>query len=167
MPSAPAGESGEAPPVAEKASRFRGSTPVGGREAAGNRLVRRCSSGEAPPAAEKASRFPPCFWWGSKGEVSLRQRYLPLALAWECPLWDQRESPPWLLSGTPGLLFILPLFQPARNSWGFTALPSRLTAKCRWGVSASAAAVVPTVPMTAPAFTLSPAVTSGFSARLA
>ena len=28
---------------------------------------------------------PPCFWWGSKGEASLRQRYLPLALTWECP----------------------------------------------------------------------------------
>nr|DAP82929.1 MAG TPA: hypothetical protein [Caudoviricetes sp.] len=28
---------------------------------------------------------PPCFWWGSKGEGSLRQRFLPLAPTWECP----------------------------------------------------------------------------------
>ena len=35
-------ESGEAPPAADKASRFRGSTPVSRCEAAGNRLVRRC-----------------------------------------------------------------------------------------------------------------------------
>nr|DAL38463.1 MAG TPA_asm: hypothetical protein [Caudoviricetes sp.] len=27
---------------------------------------------------------PPCFWWGFKGEGSLRQRFLPLALTWEC-----------------------------------------------------------------------------------
>ena len=29
---------------------------------------------------------PPCFGWGSKGEGPLRQRPLPLALTWECPL---------------------------------------------------------------------------------
>ena len=29
---------------------------------------------------------PPCFGWGSKGEGPLRQRPLPLALSWECPL---------------------------------------------------------------------------------
>ena len=34
------GESGEAPPVAEEASRFRGSAPVCGREATGNRKRR-------------------------------------------------------------------------------------------------------------------------------
>ena len=34
------GESGEAPPVAEEASRFRGGTPVCGRETAGNRKRR-------------------------------------------------------------------------------------------------------------------------------
>ena len=38
----PRGERGEAPPVAEEASRFRGSTPIGRREAAVNRQVRRC-----------------------------------------------------------------------------------------------------------------------------
>ena len=29
---------------------------------------------------------PPCFGWGSKGEGPLRQRPLPLAPTWECPL---------------------------------------------------------------------------------
>ena len=38
----PRGERGEAPPVAEEASRFRGSTPIGRRKAAGNRQVRWC-----------------------------------------------------------------------------------------------------------------------------
>jgi len=35
---------------------------------------------------------PPCFWWGSKGEASLRQRYLPLALTWECPPCGSKEN---------------------------------------------------------------------------
>ena len=46
------GESGEAPPVAEEASRFRGSAPVCGREASGNRkgaTVERAASGTAVP----------------------------------------------------------------------------------------------------------------------
>ena len=67
------------PPVAEKASRFRGNTPIGRRKASGNRQVRRClriasrqndgccgifelpsprgERDEAPPVAEEASRF--------------------------------------------------------------------------------------------------------------
>ena len=40
----PRGETGEAPPGAEKANLFRGSTPIGRRKAAGNRLVQRCIS---------------------------------------------------------------------------------------------------------------------------
>ena len=43
------GESGEAPPGAEQASRFRGSPPVGRRKAAGSRLVRRCSNRSFAP----------------------------------------------------------------------------------------------------------------------
>ena len=35
---------------------------------------------------------PPCFWWGSKGEESLHQRYLPLALTWECPPCGSKEN---------------------------------------------------------------------------
>ena len=40
----PRGETGKAPPGAEKANLFRGSTPIGRRKAAGNRLVQRCIS---------------------------------------------------------------------------------------------------------------------------
>ena len=50
----PRGERGEAPPVVEEASRFRGSTPIGRREAAVNRQVRRCLRIASP-------RFPSCF----------------------------------------------------------------------------------------------------------
>ena len=32
------------------------------------------------PEGYGGRRRPPCFWWGSKGEVSLRQRYLLLTL---------------------------------------------------------------------------------------
>ena len=40
---AAAQEIAEAPPVADDARRFRGSIPIGGREAVGNLLTRRCS----------------------------------------------------------------------------------------------------------------------------
>ena len=40
---AAAQEIAEAPPVADEARRFRGSVPIGGREAVGNLLTRRCS----------------------------------------------------------------------------------------------------------------------------
>ena len=47
-------ESGEAPPVAEQASRFRGSAPAGGPEGDGRRSARRCKHSwhrtGAPPA---------------------------------------------------------------------------------------------------------------------
>ena len=57
---------------------------------------------------------PPCFWWGSKGEESLHQRFLPLALTWECPpagarnLWGTFcTAKPCFLSRKPGLPFAL------------------------------------------------------------
>ena len=40
---AAAQEIAEAPPVADEARRFRGSVPIGGRKAVGNRLTQRCS----------------------------------------------------------------------------------------------------------------------------
>ena len=57
---------------------------------------------------------PPCFWWGSKGEESLHQRFLPLALTWECPPAGARKmwgafptAKPCFLSRKPGLPFAL------------------------------------------------------------
>ena len=36
----------------------------------------------------------PCFRWGSKGKVSMRQRYLPLALYGNTPLREQEKNAP-------------------------------------------------------------------------
>ena len=36
-------------------------------------------------------RRPPCFWWGSKGEVSLRQRYLLLTLNGNVPRGNEEN----------------------------------------------------------------------------
>ena len=61
------GETGEAPPVADGASLFRGSGTIGGHEQwPGIVMPRRWARVETPPR----------FWRGS-GEVSLRQRHLP------------------------------------------------------------------------------------------
>ena len=55
-----------------------------------------------------------------------------------------------------------------RYSSGSTASPSLVTEKCRWGPWAlSAAAVVPTAPMTCPAVTVSPCSTAGVAWRQA
>ena len=42
----------------------------------------------------RLSRFPPCFRWGAKGKVSMRQRYLSLALYGNTPLREQEKNAP-------------------------------------------------------------------------
>ena len=49
----------------------------------------------------RLSQFPPCFRWGVKGEGSLRQRFLPLALHGSAPLREQREYPPGFFARKP------------------------------------------------------------------
>ena len=49
-----AGETGNAPPVADAASLFRGSGTIGGHEVAGNRFAATVIETETPPR----------FWWG-------------------------------------------------------------------------------------------------------
>ena len=43
------------------------------------------------PEGYGGRRRPPCFWWGSKGEVSLRQRYLLLTLNGNFPRGNREK----------------------------------------------------------------------------
>ena len=60
---------------------------------AANRAVS-SKSGRLIRRWRRLSRFPPCFRWGSKGKVSMRQRYLPLALYGNTPLREQEKNAP-------------------------------------------------------------------------
>ena len=60
---------------------------------AANRAVS-SKSGRLIRRWRRLSRFPPCFRWGSKGKVSMRQRYFPLALYGNTPLREQEKNAP-------------------------------------------------------------------------
>ena len=73
---------------------------------AANRAVS-SKSGRLIRRWRRLSRFPPCFRWGFKGEVSLRQRYLPLALYGNTPLQEQEKN----------ALIPIPLGRERKASW--------------------------------------------------
>ena len=58
---------------------------------AANRAVS-SKSGRLIRRWRRLSRFPPCFRWGSKGKVSMRQRYLPLALYGNTPRGSKKKT---------------------------------------------------------------------------
>ena len=62
-----AGETGDAPPVADAASLFRGSGTIGGHEVAGNRFAATVIEAETPPR----------FWRGYGGGVFSHKTSLP------------------------------------------------------------------------------------------
>ena len=73
---------------------------------AANRAVS-SKSGRLIRRWRRLSRFPPCFRWGSKGKVSMRQRYLPLALYGNTPLREQEKN----------ALIPIPLGRERKASW--------------------------------------------------
>ena len=86
------------------------------------------------------------------------------------PSWVSRAHPSFPLRQihrSIGKIHPCSSAQPFKYSLGSTALPSLVTAKCRWGCPDSAVAVVPTAPMICPADTGSPASTLGLAWRLA
>jgi len=80
------GETGEAPPVADKASLFRGSGTIGGHEVAGNRNAATVFGGAPPPFCVVRGcggevETPPRFWWGFGGGVFSQKTSSPSVLA--------------------------------------------------------------------------------------